>query len=208
MGGERGTNSLSWCQLVPANQTHKLPLCDTKFCSLSIRFHAGSAALECSVIRLEYARLSVAAEKVQTKDTARLADQRSVTSFCSERIDQKSSFLNRGNRIHRDFVFRVLSHTFLFVLSASAGDNQNIDVIGDGSESPTSSNHSAQVKLLNRFRGRGRRDRKLAHFQKFFCRSIYSEIRGELSRVLFALLNFSSLLLFLHSLRFVPTLLV
>lgn len=28
--------------------------------------------------------------------------------------------------------------------AASAGDNQNIDVIGDGSESPTSSNHSAQ----------------------------------------------------------------
>ncbi|ULT80873.1 hypothetical protein L3Y34_011035 [Caenorhabditis briggsae] len=28
--------------------------------------------------------------------------------------------------------------------AASAGDNQNIDVIGDGSESPTSSNHSVQ----------------------------------------------------------------
>ncbi|EFO89724.1 CRE-LIN-14 protein [Caenorhabditis remanei] len=32
--------------------------------------------------------------------------------------------------------------------AASAGDNQNIDVIGDGSESPTSSNHSAQELAL------------------------------------------------------------
>uniref|UniRef100_A0A1I7T3H9 Protein winged eye n=1 Tax=Caenorhabditis tropicalis TaxID=1561998 RepID=A0A1I7T3H9_9PELO len=32
--------------------------------------------------------------------------------------------------------------------AASAGDNTNIDVIGDGSESPTSSNHSAQELVL------------------------------------------------------------
>lgn len=86
------------------------------------------------------------------------------------------------------------------VLSASAGDTQNIDIIGDGSESPTSSTHSAQVKMAS---GRAKK-RKLAHFQQnFFGRSIYSAIRAEQPREFY--LNSRIFVTFFTSERFVPT---